>query len=90
MTLLDFLEIGGSLLILSGFAAAQTGRLDLRSTRYLLLNLVGSAVLAAIALQQRSWGFLLLEGTWAIVSALSLLRVLRRPPPAAAHRDSGV
>ncbi|MEV0268959.1 hypothetical protein AB0H43_09305 [Hamadaea sp. NPDC050747] len=81
MTLLDFIEVGGSLLILAAFAAAQAGRLDLRSRTYLLLNLAGSGVLAVIALDQRSWGFLLLEGTWAIVSALSLLR----RTPAAKH-----
>lgn len=79
MTLIDFVEIGGSLLILSAFAAAQLGRLDLRSVPYLTLNLAGSAVLAVIALGHRSWGFLLLEGTWAIVSAISLVGVLRRP-----------
>ncbi|MEV6965344.1 hypothetical protein AB0M47_09530 [Hamadaea sp. NPDC051192] len=81
MTLLDFIEIAGSLMILAAFAAAQLGRLDLRSRTYLILNLAGSAVLAVIALDQRSWGFLLLEGTWAIVSGLSLLR----GSPAAEH-----
>jgi hypothetical protein len=83
MTLIDLIEIGGSLLILSAFAGAQMGRLDGRSLPYLLPNLAGSAVLAAIALGHRSWGFLLLEGTWAVVSAISLVSVLRRPatPP---------
>jgi hypothetical protein len=76
MTLIDLIEIGGSLLILSAFAGSQMGRLDGHSLPYLLLNLVGSAVLAVIALADRSWGFLLLEGTWAIVSAVSLVRVL--------------
>jgi len=88
MTLLDLIEIGGSLLILAAFAAAQTGRLDGRSLPYLVLNLVGSAVLAVIALDHRSWGFLLLEGTWAIVSAISLMTVSRRragPAPPRAH-----
>ncbi|GGJ93783.1 hypothetical protein GCM10010123_24520 [Pilimelia anulata] len=73
----DLIEIGGSLLVLTAFAAAQRGRLDVRSPRYLLLNLVGSAVLAVIALAHASWGFLLLEGVWAIVSAVSLVGVLR-------------
>jgi hypothetical protein len=72
------LEIGGSLLILAAFAAAQTGRLDVRSVPYLVLNVLGAAVLAVIAAVHASWGFLLLEGTWTIVSLLSLLSVLRR------------
>jgi hypothetical protein len=72
MTTLDLIEIGGSLLILTAFAAAQTRLLDVRSFTYLGLNVVGSAVLAVVALLHASWGFLLLEGSWAIVSAISL------------------
>ncbi|MBE1488476.1 CBU_0592 family membrane protein [Plantactinospora soyae] len=78
MTLVDLIEVGGSLLIISAFAAAQTGRLSPHSVRYLLLNIVGSAVLAVIALLHQSWGFLLLEGSWAIISTISLVRVARR------------
>jgi hypothetical protein len=77
MTLLDGVEIGGSLLILTAFVAAQLRRLDPGSVRYLLLNLAGSSVLAVIALVESSWGFLLLEGTWAVVSAVALLAKAR-------------
>ncbi|WP_028920963.1 CBU_0592 family membrane protein [Pseudonocardia acaciae] len=73
MDLVDIIEIGGSLLILLAFGAAQLRRLDMHSLTYLVLNLVGSATLAVIALAQHSWGFLLLEGSWAIVSAASLV-----------------
>lgn len=65
------------MLIVGAFAAAQKRLLDVRSLSYLGLNVVGSAVLAAVALLHESWGFLLLEGTWAIVSAMSLVAVLR-------------
>lgn len=77
MTLLDGVEIGGSLLILTAFVAAQLRRLDPGSVRYLLLNLAGSSVLAVIALVESSWGFLLLEGTSAVVSAVALLAKAR-------------
>ena len=78
MNPMTLVEVGGSLLILAAFATAQTGRLDVRSVPYLVLNVVGAAVLATIAAAHSSWGFLLLEGTWTIVSALSLVSVLRR------------
>jgi hypothetical protein len=91
MTLLDLIEIAGSLLILSAFAAAQKGALDLRSRAYLGLNVVGSAALAVVALWHQSWGFLLLEATWAVVSAISLVAVLRRSPgKASTERAAGL
>ena len=61
----DFIEIVGAVTMLLAFAAAQAGRLRQRTVTYQLLNLIGSGVLATIAAIQLSWGFLLLEGSWA-------------------------
>jgi hypothetical protein len=72
------LELVGAVLILAGFTLAQLRRLDQHSLTYLVLNLVGSLVLAVIALVDERWGFLLLEGVWSVVSAVSLVAVLRR------------
>jgi hypothetical protein len=78
-------QVIGALMILAGFAGAQLGRLRVDSRLYLVLNLIGSVVLAYLALDQRQWGFVLLEGVWAAVSLWSLARVLRGLPVAGAH-----
>jgi hypothetical protein len=77
-------QVLGSLLILVPFALQQLGRLRPQAVAYLLPNLVGSAVLAVDAAIGRQWGFLLLEGVWALVSAGSLVRRLRGGEPAPA------
>ena len=69
------IQIVGALLILAGFAAVQFERMRPDSRLYLALNLVGSAILAVLAYVETQWGFLLLEGVWAIVSAWGLLRL---------------
>jgi len=70
-------QIGGSLLVLAGFALAQWGVLNPKSITYLALNLTGSAALAVDATLGGQWGFLLLEGVWAIVSAIGLVRTVQ-------------
>ena len=77
-------QILGSLLVLAAFAAAQAGAIETTSRLYLLLNLAGSAILGVLAAQGHQWGFLLLEGSWALVSAWSL----RRPGPGRRRRSA--
>ena len=75
--MIQFISIVGALLILIPFAANQFGRLNTSSLAYQLMNLLGSGTLAAIAVVERQYGFLLLEGTWALVSLWGLISVLR-------------
>jgi hypothetical protein len=82
----QLVQVAGSLLILAAFAASQAGRLPIDSQLYLALNFVGSAVLAVLAWIDQQWGFLLLEGVWALVSLWSLVQLLRgRTPTAPGH-----
>ncbi len=78
-------QLVGAVLILIAFAGVQFGRVDPASRLYLWLNLAGSIVLAALAYHDRQYGFLLLEGVWALVSAWGLVQVARGRPPAGAH-----
>ena len=79
------IQVIGALLILAAFAAAQFAVLSPHSRTYLVLNLVGSTILAVDAGRGRQWGFLLLEGVWALVSAWGLVRVLQGRTPSPAH-----
>lgn len=74
------ISVVGSLLILAAYAANQFRWVDSTRISYTLLNLVGSAVLTVIAIIESQWGFLLLEGVWAIVSLIALVQLLRDPP----------
>jgi hypothetical protein len=68
-------QLVGSLAVLAGFGASQFGWLDPKSVPYLVVNAVGSGILAADAVYEAQWGFLLLEGAWAVVSLTGLVKV---------------
>ena len=74
------LQLVGALLILTAFIGTQADRLTASSTTYLVLNLIGSLVLAVVAALDVDLGFLLLETVWAIVSAWGLVQARRRVP----------
>lgn len=76
------IQVVGAVLILVAFTAVQTGRMRPDSRLYLALNLAGSAILAVLALAGSQWGFVLLEGVWAVVSAWGLAVALRSGSPA--------
>jgi membrane-bound ClpP family serine protease len=78
----SLVQIAGALAILTGFALAQWGVLDQRSRLYLVLNLVGAAVLTVDAYVEAQWGFFLLEGVWSLIAGWGLVRTR---PRAAAH-----
>jgi hypothetical protein len=76
--MIQAVSIVGAILILLPFAASQFGKLTPESLAYQLMNLIGSVSLTAVAILESQYGFILLEGTWAIVSVAGLVRVMGR------------
>jgi hypothetical protein len=75
------LQLVGALLVLLPFVFSQLGSLGTSTPTYLWPNLIGSLLLAVLAVKGSQWGFVLLEGVWAFASLRSLLT--RGPEPAA-------
>ena len=82
---IQLVSLGGSLLILTPFALVTFGRLAAGTLAYQLLNFAGSSILTAVAIIQREYGFLLLEGVWALVSLWGIIAILRGKAPTQSH-----
>jgi membrane-bound ClpP family serine protease len=68
----QIVQLVGAIFILTGFAGVQFQRINPHSWTYLILNAVGSAILAVLGYHERQWGFFLLEGVWALVSVWAI------------------
>jgi uncharacterized membrane protein len=69
----------GALLILVAYAGSHAGRMDRRSLSYNALNLVGSVLLAWVAIIGRQAGFIVMESAWALLSIGPLFASMRKP-----------
>ena len=71
-------SIVGAILILTAFAAQQFQRLEAETKTYQMLNLIGGFCFATAAVAARQYGFILLEGSWTVVSAWGVWRVTKK------------
>lgn len=77
------LQFLGAVAILLPFALFQLGRLSQHAYAYLVLNLIGSAILTAVAYLDDQCGFVILQAVWALAAAWSIgRRATHRPRPA--------
>jgi hypothetical protein len=70
----QLVSVFGSLLVLVAYVASQFGWLSVRGLFFAFANIVGSGILAVVAALEAQWGFLLLEGAWASVSLVAVMR----------------
>ena len=71
-------SIGVGLLLLA-FLLQLMGRLAAGSVTYALLNTVGAGLACCASALLPYWPFVVLEGTWTLVSLGALLKALRVP-----------
>lgn len=74
---LQIISLVGAALILIPFAALQFGRLHQEGISYTLSNFLGSSILLYVAIVDNQYGFILLEGVWALVSIWGLVKGMR-------------
>lgn len=67
----------GAACLLLAYIASQRGRMRTVSVAYNVLNVVGSGLLAWVAIHDRRWGFIILEVVWALVSIPPLVQAAR-------------
>lgn len=67
----------GALAVLGAFAADQFGWVDPGRLSYALANMVGAAILTAVAVVDRQVGFVVLQGAWTLISLWGALVILR-------------
>jgi hypothetical protein len=84
---IQLVSVLGSLLVLVAYVANQFGYLSAKGLAFAFANIVGSGILAVIAALEAQWGFLVLEGAWALVS---LVAVVRQRAKANTHRERRV
>ncbi len=67
------LSIAGSLLVLGAYFALQRGHLRSDARAYGALNFLGAGLMTWVAVSEWQLGFILLEGSWALLSLPGML-----------------
>jgi hypothetical protein len=74
MTYNDIVGSAGVGLILLAFFLSTIGKVDAKSKLFFILNGVGAALACYASLLINYWPFVILEGTWALVSVYGLFK----------------
>lgn len=78
MNITDIINTTGVSLILLAFFLLTFGKMKATDTLYLCMNLVGAGLACYGSWMVGVLPFVILEGTWALVAAVGLIRKLRK------------
>jgi hypothetical protein len=81
MWLLQGISIIGAIFILGAFAFNQFGIWSRSEIRYVFFNFIGASILLIIAIIELQYGFIILEGAWASISLVALIRMINMRAP---------
>jgi hypothetical protein len=71
----------GAAMLLAAFVALQLKRMRNDGALFNALNVVGSGLLAWVAIHDRRAGFIVLEVVWALVALVPLYKAITRSAP---------
>lgn len=74
----DWIGFIGVAMLLIAFLLNLSGKLNRSSIGYILLNLIGAGLACLASWMINYLPFVILEGTWTMVSLLALINLLRR------------
>jgi len=77
MNTTDWLGFTGVFLILLAYILNEFGKTTTKSLLFILLNLIGASIACLASVLLNYLPFIILEGVWALVSFISLLKYLQ-------------
>ncbi len=77
MKISDIIASVGVIILLIGFFLNLNKRLSADSRAYILMNLIGAGICCYASWMVKFYPFVVLEGIWAFVALISLLKVSR-------------
>ena len=78
MILIDWIGFAGVATLLLAFFLTVTKQLSTGHIAYIILNLIGAGIACVASVLLNYWPFIILEGAWALVSFLALVKYFRK------------
>src|SRR5210317_557874 len=77
MSITDWIGFAGVFLILLGYFLSVFGVLVVKSKSFIVLNLIGAGLACYASYRLEFIPFVVLEGVWALISLIALLKILQ-------------